>query len=201
MIKKTQATLILILLSLFVIFTLTGCAAETPAVEPEVPAEPEETAVVEEEPGPVELSFEAGEYINADYGFSVQYPVEWEIKPITEPSTIVFYATSADAVPLIFINVAEAASFEEALEVAIAAAEGSNVNIESTEDTQLPGGVSATKSIFKFKHPDAPLALNAIVVGTEKDGKWVTVTVATLGLIARFDEVLFSEIVHTLKFD
>lgn len=201
MTKTNQAIVLLILMSLFVVLALTGCAPEPPAAEPEAPAE--EATAVEEEPWPTELTFEAGEYVNTDIGFTVQYPVEWEIKPLTENSTIVFYATSADAVPLIFVNVTEAASFEESLDIAVTAAEGSDVKIKSSADTKLQGGESATKAIFTFKHPATPplTALDALAVGTEKDGKWVTVTVATLGLLADFDETLFSEIAHTLKFE
>lgn len=201
MTKAKQMIFVLILMSLLLVLFMAGCASETPAVEPEAPVVETETPEEESEPEPVELSFEPIEYVNAEYGFSVQYPAEWEANPISEPSTIVLYAVAEDAVPLIFVNVAEAATFEDALNGAIEAAEGSKVNIDSQEDTKLADGTDATLAIFKFKHPAAPLALDAIALGTQKDGKWITVTVATLGIIASFDEVLFSEIVHTLQVD
>ena len=199
MTKAKLAIFILFIMSLLLALTLAGCAAETPAVEPEAPVV--ETETPEEEPEPAELSFEATEYINAEYGFSVQYPAEWEANPITEPSTIVLYAVAESAVPLIFVNVEEAATFEDALDGAVAAADGSGVDIKSQQDTSLAGGISATRAVFKFKHPAAPLALDAIAVSTNKDGKWVTVTVATLGMLAKFDQELFSEIAHTLQFE
>lgn len=201
MTKAKQMIFVLILMSLLLVLFMAGCASETPAVEPEAPVVETETPEEESEPEPVELSFEPIEYVNAEYGFSVQYPAEWEANPISEPSTIVLYAVAEKAVPLIFVNVGEAATFEDALNGAIEAAEGSKVDIDSQEDTKLADGTDATLAIFKFKHPAAPLALDAIALGTQKDGKWITVTVATLGIIASFDEVLFSEIVHTLQVD
>ena len=199
MTKAKLTIFVLIILSLLFILSLAGCASVTPAVEPEAPAVDTETP--EEEPEPVGLSFEASEYVNSEYGFSVQYPEEWGLNPITEPSTIVLYAVAEAAVPLIFVNVDEAATFEDALDGAIEAADGSGVNIKSQEDTKLADGTDATLAIFKFKHPAAPLALDAIALGKQKDGKWITVTVATLGVLASFDEDLFSEIIHTLQFD
>lgn len=213
MTKERLTFFMLIVMSLLLVLTLAGCASETPAAEPEVPTEeaeaPEEepeapaedAEAAEEEPEPVELSFEATEYVNPEYGFSLQYPAEWGLNPIEEPSTIVLYAVAEAAVPLTFVNVDEAEDFEAALEGAIEAADGSGVNIKSQEDTKLADGTSATKAVFKFKHPAAPLALDAVAVGAEKDGKWVTVTVATLGMLASFDEDLFFEIAHTLQFD
>ncbi|MDZ4131522.1 MAG: hypothetical protein U1E11_00145 [Dethiobacteria bacterium] len=201
MTKAKQMIFVLILMSLLLVLSMAGCASETPAVEPEAPVVETETPEEEPEPEPVELSFEPSEYVNAEYGFSVQYPAEWGANPISEPSTIVLYAVAEDAVPLIFVNVYEAATIEDARNGAIGAAEGSKVNIDSQEDTRLADGTGATLAIFKFKHPAAPLALDAIALGTQKDGKWITVTVATLGVLASFDEVLFSEIVHTLQVD
>lgn len=212
--KKTKLIIfILISMSLLFVLSLAGCASEAPVAEPEAPAEdvevPEEepeapdaeAEAPEEEPEPVELSFEASEYVNPEYGFSVQYPAEWGLNPIEEPSTIVLYAVAEAAVPLVFVNVDEAESFEDALEGAVAAADGSGVNLKSQEDTTLVGGTDATKAVFKFKHPAAPLALDAVAVAAEKDGQWVTVTVATLGMLASFDEDLFFEIAQTLHFD
>lgn len=204
--KKTRLTLyILILLSLLMLVSLAGCAADTPAVQPETPAEepeaPEEGAE-DAEPEPVVLSFEAKEYVNSDYGFSVQYPADWVENEISEGSSIVYYVVSEDRVPLMFINVGEGATFEEALEAAIDAAEGSKVKIDSKQNVRLAGGVDATRAIFKFNHPAVPLvALDAMAVGAEKDGKWVTVSVATLGAIFKFDEAFFTEIVSTLSFE
>ena len=101
-----------------------------------------------------------------------------------------------------FVNVGDATTFEEALNGAIDAAEGSKVKIDTQEAVKLTGGVDATRAIFKFNHPAVPLiALDAMAISAEKDGKWVTVVVATLGAIFNFDEALFTEIVSTLSFD
>jgi len=148
------------------------------------------------------LSFEAQEYVNSEYGFSVQYPADWVENEVSEGSTIVYYVVSEERVPLMFINVDEAATFEDALNGAIDAAEGSKVKIDSQEDVRLAGGIDATRAIFKFNHPAVPVvALDAMALGAQKDGKWIVVTVATLGAIFKFDEALFTEIVSNLSFE
>ncbi len=203
---KTRLTVyVLIVMSLVFMLLLAGCAAKTPATEPEVPEEeagaPEETEEIAE-PEPFVPSFEAKEYVNSDYGFTVKYPAAWVENEVSEGSTIVYYVVSEDKVPLMFIDIDEAASFEEALEGAIETAEGSKVKIDSTKAVKLVGGADATRAIFKFNHPAVPLiALDAIAIGSQKDGKWVTVVVATLGAIYEFDEALFTEIVSTLTFN
>lgn len=203
---KTRLTIyVLILMSLIFMLSLAGCASEAPITEPEVPAEEAEAPEEEEEtaePEPVVPSFEYKEYVNSDHGFSVKHPAEWVNNDISEGSSIVYYVASEDRAPLMFVNVGEAASVEEALEGAILAAEGSKVKIDSQEAVRLVGGVDGTKVIFKFNHPAVPvIALDAMAMTAEKDGKWVTVTVATLGAIFNFDEAFFTEIVSTLSFD
>ncbi len=203
MLKARLTVYLLILMSLLFMLSLAGCASETPVVEPEAPAE--EVAAPEEEeaePEPIVLSFEAKEYVNSEYGFSVQYPATWVENEVSEESTIVYYVVSEERVPLMFINVDEAATFEDALNGAIDAAEGSKVKIDSQEDVRLAGGINATRAIFKFNHPAVPVvALDAMALGAQKDGKWIVVTVATLGAIFKFDEALFTEIVSNLSFD
>lgn len=205
MTKARLTIYVLILMSLIFMLSLAGCASEAPVTEPEVPAEEAEAPEEEEaeaDPEPIVLSFEAKEYVNSDYGFSVKHPAEWVNNDISEGSSIVYYVASEDRAPLMFVNVGEAASVEEALEGAILAAEGSKVKIDSQEAVRLVGGVDGTKVIFKFNHPAVPvIALDAMAMTAEKDGKWVTVTVATLGAIFNFDEAFFTEIVSTLSFD
>ena len=204
--KARLSVYFLILMSLLFMLSLAGCASETPVAEPEAPEEeaeaPEEEEAETAEPEPVVPSFEFKEHVNSDYGFSVKHPAEWVNNDISEGSSIVYYVASEDRAPLMFVNVGEAASVEEALEGAIDAAEGSKVKIDSKEAVRLVGGVDGTKVIFKFNHPAVPvIALDAMAMTAEKDGKWVTVTVATLGAIFKYDEAFFTEIVSTLSFD
>jgi biopolymer transport protein ExbD len=205
MIKARLTVYVLIFMFLIFMLSLAGCASEAPVTEPEVPAEEAEAPEEEEaeaEPEPIVLSFEAQEYVNSEYGFSVQYPADWVENEVSEGSTIVYYVVSEERVPLMFINVDEAATFEDALNGAIDAAEGSKVKIDSQEDVRLAGGIDATRAIFKFNHPAVPVvALDAMALGAQKDGKWIVVTVATLGAIFKFDEALFTEIVSNLSFE
>ena len=51
---------------------------------------PPEEPVAEEPAAPAEVSFEAAEYKNVDYGFSVKYPADWAEQEATVETTV-FY--------------------------------------------------------------------------------------------------------------
>jgi len=168
---------------------------EEPSAPPEQPAETEEPSAPPTQP--VALSFEAAEYTSDEYGFSVKYPKDWEQQP---SDTTLFYAAAPDQVPILMISVAEGATLAEAVAAAVEEVGGSNVTIKSQSETTLVDGTEATHGTGKFKHPESPLALDAFCLGAMKDGKWIIITVATVGLVAKFDEAKFSEIAHTLEF-
>ncbi len=162
--------------------------------EPPAAEEPEEAAP------PVaagEVSFEAAEYVNADYGFSVRYPAEWAEQEAT--GTTVFYAAAPAMVPVLFICVAEGATFADAVIAALNAMGAEGTTVKSESDTALADGTPATEAILKTELKG--YGADALSVGAEKDGKWVMVIVGTVELLAPFDEALFSEIGHTLQFE
>jgi len=166
--------------------------------EPPAAEEPEEAAP------PVaagEVSFEAATYTNADYGFSVKYPAEWAESTALSSPTLVFCAQASAQVPLLLVDVVEGATFVEALTAALEGGGSSDVEIKSESETTLADGTAASQAVIKFKNPIAPMAIDAFSLGVLKDGKWVAATVATVGLLAKYDEPLFSEVVHTLQFD
>ncbi len=167
------------------VFSLPGCAKKPP------PAEKPVTTV---------LSFEASEYTSTEYNFAVKYPKEWVEQPITEPIPTIFYAAAPARVPIFIVSIAEGAAFTDALNAAVSGADGTDVTIKSQSETKLADGTKAYQAVYKFKHPAAPMALDAYSLGAMKANKWVVVTVATVGLLAKFDEALFSEIGHTLQF-
>ncbi|MBA7710121.1 hypothetical protein ES703_119051 [subsurface metagenome] len=163
--------------------------------EPPAAEEPEEAAP------PVaagEVSFEAATYTNADYGFSVRYPAKWAEQEATAETTV-FYAADPAKVPALFICVVEGATFADALTAALEGAGGSDVKIKSETETTLADGTPATEAVLKVKL--AGFGADAFALGLQKDGKWVIVVVGTVGLLAKYDEPLFSEVVHTLQFD
>lgn len=153
-----------------------------------------------EKPVPAVLSFEATDYTNTEYSFSVKYPKEWVEQPITEPIPTIFYAAAPARVPIFIISVVEGATFTDALNAAVSGADGTDVSIKSDSETKLADGTKAYQAVYKFKHPAAPMALDAYSLGAMKANNWVVITVATVGLLAKYDEALFSEIGHTLQF-
>jgi|GEM_PF-463260 len=162
--------------------------------EPPAAEEPEEAAP------PVaagEVSFEAATYTNADYGFSVRYPANWAEQEAT--GTTVFYAADPNKVPALFIMVVEGATFADALTAGLDEAGGSDANIKSESETTLADGTPATEAVLKVKLQG--FGADAFALGLLKEGKWVIVAVGTVGLLAKYDEPLFSEVVHTLQFD
>src|SRR4030043_371323 len=104
--KKHNFGVLFVVMLLVLGLTLPACTCQQPT----------ET----EEPTPAEqkvegaLSFEAAEYVNTEYGFSVKYPKEWLQKPSEEPTTV-FYAAAEKRVPALTISVLEGATFAEAL--------------------------------------------------------------------------------------
>ena len=153
----------------------------------------------EEEAAPEEgaLSFEATEYANADYGFSVKYPSNWAEKEATGEATV-FYAGAA-LVPVMFVAIAEGATCADAVTVALEASGGTGISIESESETALADGTPATEIICEVELKGYPA--DAVALGVQKDNEWVLVIVGTIDAMAPFDQPLFSEIVHTLQFE
>ncbi len=183
--KVSKIISLVVLATFLLVFPLSGCAKKAPPAE---------------KPVPTVLSFEAAEYTNTALGFSVKYPKEWAEQPLTEPTATVFYAAAPNRVPILIVSVVTGANFADALNAAVRGAGGSEVSIKSEGETKLADGTKAFQAVYKFKHPAAPMALDAYSLGAMKANKWVVVTVATVGLLAKFDEGLFSEIGHTLQF-
>jgi hypothetical protein len=142
------------------------------------------------------LTFEAAEYTNADYGFSVKYPKDWVEQKSTEPTTL-FLAAAAKRAPAISISVQNSATFDEALTATLMLA-GSDVKIDTERSTTLADGTPATEAVVKWKVQN--LGANSFALGVKKDSKWIIVAVTTVPLLAKYNEALFSEIVHTLQF-
>jgi hypothetical protein len=142
------------------------------------------------------LTFEAAEYVNTDYGFSVKYPKDWKEQTSTEPTTL-FLAAATKRVPAVSISVQDSATFAEALTTTLMA-EGSGINITTERATTLADGTPATEAVVKWKAQG--LSADTFALGVQKSGKWIVVAVTTASLLAKYDETLFSEIAHTLQF-
>jgi hypothetical protein len=208
--KKYKFAALFISVLLILGLTLPACTCQKPA-ETEEPSAPSEQQTETEEPSappeqqaevekPPTLSFEAAEYVNTDYGFSVKYPKDWKETTAISGPGVLFVAQAPAQVPVLIVNVAEGATLADAVAAAVEGAGGSDVTIKSQSETTLADGTKATQGTGKYKHPMAPMAIDVFVLGAMKDNKWIIVSVATVGLMAKFDEAKFSEIAHTLEF-
>ena len=142
------------------------------------------------------LSFEAAEYVNEDYGFSIQYPKEWLQQPSEEPTTV-FYAAAEKRVPALAISVMDGATFAEALTATLALS-GSDINIVTERASTLADGTPVSEAVVKWKVQNFGADTFALVV--QKGDKWVIVYITTVSLLAKYNEPLFSEVAHTLQF-
>ncbi len=187
MLNKTYRFVVPFVMVLLVLgLTLPACTCQKP--ETETPPTPPS------QPGA--LTFEAAEYTNADYGFSIKYPKDWTQQPNPDPSSV-FIATAAKRVPALSINIQDGSTFNEALTTTLSLA-GSGINITSESPTTLADGTAATQAVVKWKAQG--LSADTFALGVQKDGKWIIVGVSTASLLAKYDEALFPEIVHTLQF-
>jgi hypothetical protein len=153
------------------------------------------TPPVPEQQGDIGLSFEATEYMNTEYGFSVKYPKEWLQQPSEEPTTV-FYAASEKRVPALAISVMDGATFAQALTAALSLA-GSDINIVTEGVSTLEDGTPATEAMVKWKVQN--FGAETFALGVQKDGKWLMVYITTVPLLAKYNEALFSEVAHTLQ--
>jgi uncharacterized membrane protein len=143
------------------------------------------------------LSFEAVEYVNAEYGFSIKYPAAWvKGQPV---GAQVFTAAASAKVPVITVSVREAATFTAALKAGLEESGGSNITIGPEKQTKLADGTEAmiAKADWTVKagYPGETFAL-----GVQKGGKWIVASVTTVALLVPYDEAKFSEIANTLQF-
>ena len=146
-----------------------------------------------------ELSFEAAEYRNTQYGFSIKYPKDWAQADVGG----VFSAEASGQVPALTVDVRDVeagATFADVLTAVLEAEGGSGVEIISEKETTLADGATpASEAAVKFKIRG--VTAHAFSLGAIKDSKWIIVTITTVKMFASYDEALFSEIAYTLQFE
>ena len=173
-------------------------AAEEPAAEEPAAEEPaaEEPAAPPAAAG--ELSYEAATYTNAEYGFTIMYPVEWAPTPSTS-GEIDFVAQAATMVPVMFVDIGEGANFTEALTTSMTQAGGTNINIGDETETTLADGTPAFETKFELTLSGFPGV--CLGIGVPVDGVWVCAIVGTVDMLVAYDQDWFSEILYTMQFD
>jgi len=144
---------------------------------------------------PEELSFEAKEIANEDYGFSLKHPSDWT----DTTRTALYEAIAPTKVTGLFVavwNVAWGSTLAEILSVILAEAP---VEILALGDSALADGTPAT--IMEYKASIVGLPMHCYSIGVTKDGKWITINIWNIDQYAMYDRALFEEIAHTLQFN
>jgi hypothetical protein len=190
MLNRTYKFAVVSIVMLLVLcLTLPACTCQQPTEteEPPTPSEQQEEGA---------LSFEAAEYVNTEYGFSVQYPKEWLQEESEEPTTV-FYAASEKRVPALSISVLDGATFAEALTATLSLA-GSDIKIVTERSSTLADGTPASEAVVKWKVQN--FGADTFAIGVQKGDKWIIVAITTVSLLSKYNEDLFSEVAHTLQF-
>jgi uncharacterized membrane protein len=144
------------------------------------------------------LSFEAVEYVNPAYSFTIKYPKAWKENPVSGKQ--VFVAAAAAKVPTMIVSIREESAFADAVKAALTESGNTEINIGPEKAIKLADGTPASQSGLKFKIKSGYDA-DALAQGVQKNGKWILVTITTVSLAAPFDEAQFSEILQSLQFN
>ena len=141
---------------------------------------------------PEELSFEAKEIVNAEYGFSFKHPGDW----VDITATQLYEAKAPGNVTGLFVsawNAAWGASLDKVLAATLREAP---VEILATGKTLLPDGTEAEVAEYNATITGWPM--HCYSVGVIKDGRWIAVNIWNIDKFARFNRDLFKEIANTL---
>lgn len=179
---------------------LAACTT-TETVTPPQPSESEEPAATSSEPG--QPAVEAKTYTNSEYGFSVQYPTEWEERTELINDTVVAAFGIPAFVPGMSISVADAdapltADWIVAQTNSLPDTSSGEVTSE-IEPTTLDDGTEAFQYTLEYKYQ--VYDIKAFGVAADKDGKRIRAFVWTIDAVSPYDEATFSEIAHTLSFE
>ena len=174
--------------------TLRFTAKEEPAAEPE--AEPPT-------PSPKLVYKDWAEYVNEEYGFSVKYPSVWVERPELVIHDVVASFGFGASVPGTSITVADAEEAWTADSMVAVFKEAGNTDTEILSESKgaLADGTPTHEGKIFFRAPIADFEpTDAYYLVVDKDGKRIMVLVWTIETSSPYDEALFSQIAHTLRF-
>jgi len=165
----------------------------------ELPAQ--QQPAVEELPGkelpayeyPEELSFEAKEIKNEEYGFSFKHPSNWH----DTTAMVLYEATAPIQVTGLFVAVWDTAWGPSLAEILTNTLVEAPVEILAVGNTALADGTPAAAAEYHATITGFPL--HCYSIGVIKDGKWIIVTIWNVDQYAPYDRAFFAEIAHTLQ--
>jgi hypothetical protein len=146
-----------------------------------------------------ELSFTPLTYTNEQYGFSIQYPDNYKEDKSKEKGTMVFNAVGPLAnnrIPVLTINILDAAKAEEQGIELMKAQSGSDINVTFVEDVVLAdGGTKGRRSTISWYNNDAKFDMRGLSVGVLKGDKMINVTITSI--FAMYNPDRYMEILNT----
>jgi uncharacterized membrane protein len=147
-----------------------------------------------EQPAPKPEEMAMAEYTNAQYGFSIKYPKDWQ--QTDYPGTI-FYARGTAPIPTLSVALVGGPSFTDAV-IAQLSKSGTDIKVGAEKEVTLKDGTRASAS--KADWTVRGYTGESYVVGVRKGDKWFVVTVTTIGMFFPYDEDEFAEVAHTIEF-
>jgi hypothetical protein len=146
---------------------------------------------------------EWAEYVNQEYGFSVKYPSDWVERPelVTSPSHLAVFGV-VDYTPGISIVAVDADAPISADWLVASYQEMGNSNVKILSpltETILADGTKATT--YKANYIAASgYEVTSFGLDTDKGDKRIRLVGWAVEEFSRYDEAIFSQIAHTLRF-
>jgi branched-chain amino acid transport system substrate-binding protein len=150
-------------------------------------------------PAGPKLSFTPAEYTNADLGFSVKYPKDWNRSAAEEKAPTVLYAVAAAQVPVLSLSIREGATFTDVAKAVLEAAGATGIKVSPEKETTLADGTTKATTV-KVDSTVKGYPGETYALGVKKGDKWIAVAITTVALLVPYDEAKFSEIAKTLTF-
>ena len=159
------------------------------------PPSPPPTAPPATPPAGGKLPFEAAEYSNAEYGFSIKYPKDWQVAP---PSKTLITAQKGGLVPAMFVGAVDGADFAEAVSNTLKLADGTDIKVGAVSEVTLADGSKGSKAGIEATLKGFPA--KGLAIGAKPGAKWIVCAVGTVEMLAPYDEVLFTAIGTSIQF-
>jgi len=174
-----------------------GQLTTLPAVAQPVPQPPPAP------PPPVEPTYKAKTYTNTKYGFSIQYPKDWVERPelMLVPNYLAAFGVSG-FVPGVTCAVFDNPGAETKDWVLQSFEELKSTSPKVKSDIKEQTLADGTKGYtYKANYISATgYDVLAYVIDADRGAKRIRINVFTIDAFAPYDETLFSEIAHTLRF-
>jgi hypothetical protein len=181
----------------------TPAPAPTPAPEPTPAPAPAPAPTTPSACAPAEVSYPSATYTNDTYGFSVLYPKDWVERPelVTTPYHLAAFGVSG-FVPGIVLYAYDADAPETADWIVnsfvLTGNQDPKVKSDITEETLCDGSKAYTYQAYYIS--STGYEITSYILDVDRDGKRIRVNVFTIDAFDPYNETLYSEIAHSIRF-